>query len=357
MPTTDTHAHQASFFSIRGGLDAAGFVAFGGGEILDLTTLPPVVRTNRAELIVSLYENGVPVAEIAARADVCVKTVRNVARRAGLPPRNVPMPGRDSDVVHRYAQGDRVLAIASAHGISTAAVRRIAGRAGLPPRKDWRRRYPLDEGAFDRPTSTGWWLIGLLAADGSIFAADNRVSLCQATKDIDVLHAFYAYVGCPDRPVTMLRLSEEAAARQLSRGPAAEARIHSARIVHALARHGVVSRKTASMSLSDEASAKAATWLGVLDGDGSVGIYREGREPRVRFYGTKDLMSQCETFWQRELGLPGPRPRARPHAKHLWGFSLTYAKARAAARVLLGSSPTSMLRKRELLTQIAGRTS
>lgn len=85
-----------------------------------------------------------------------------------------------------------------------------------------------------------------LAADGSIFAADNRISLCQATKDIDVLHAFYAYVGCPDRPVTMLRLSEEAAARQLSRGPAAEARIHSARIVHALARHGVVSRKTAS---------------------------------------------------------------------------------------------------------------
>jgi hypothetical protein len=164
---------------------------------LDLTTLPSVMRTNRPELIVSLYETGVPVAEIAARADVCVKTVRNVARRAGLPPRNAPMPERNSEVVHRYAQGDRVLAIASAHGISTGAVRRIAARAGLPPRKDWRRRYPLDEGAFDRPTSTGWWLIGLLAADGSIFAAENRVSLCQATKNIDVLHAFYAYVWMP----------------------------------------------------------------------------------------------------------------------------------------------------------------
>lgn len=312
------------------------------------------MANHRHELIVALYESDVPVTEIAARAAVCVKTVRNVARRAGLPPRNAPKPARDRDVARRYMQGERVAVVAATHGITTSAVRRIAARAGLPPRVGWQRRYPLDESSFDRPTDVGWWLIGLLAADGSVNEAEHRVSLCQSTKDIDVLQAFYEYVGCADRPVTVLRLSQEAAKRQLPRRPAAEARIYSARIVRALAVHGVVPRKTASLVLSEEASAQAATWLGVLDGDGSVGIYRQRREGRVCFYGSKALICQCGAFWSSRLGFDGTRPRPRPHTGGIWRFTLTYAKARAAARILLASSPQSMRRKRELLTQIAG---
>lgn len=314
------------------------------------------MATNRDQSIVAAYKGGLPVSEIALGHGVCVKTVRNIARRAGIPPRNAPMPERNREIASRYASGERVQAIADAYGIGTPGVRAIAERYDLPARAHWRRRYPIDEAAFDEPTSTGWWLIGLLAADGSICEHENRVSLCQSTRDIDVLHAFYAYVGCPDRPVTMLNLSEEAAARQFPRSPAGEARIFSARIVDALARHGIVPRKTASMMLSNEASAEAATWLGILDGDGSVGIYRDGREPRVRFYGTEPLVAQCEAFWRDRLGFTSRRPTARPHAKGLWCFSLTCMRAREAARVLLASTPISMLRKRELLAQIAGST-
>jgi hypothetical protein len=322
-----------------------------------MTTSQPAMPTSRDGLILALYQADVPVAEIASRASVCVKTVRNIARRAGLPARIAPAPERNREVALRYAAGDRVQAIADAHGLTTQAVRGIAARAGLPARTNWRRRYPLDETAFDRPTKTGWWLVGLLAADGSVHEAENRISLCQSMKDVDVLHAFYAYVGCPERPITRLRLSKEAAARQLPRSPAGEARIFSARIVRALARYGVVPRKTASMRLSEEASSRAATWLGVLDGDGSVGIYRDGRQLSVVFFGTKALMAQCEAFWRRQLGFTDSRPTARPHAKGLWTFCLSCSKARAAARVLLAASPTSMRRKRELLTQIAGSTS
>jgi hypothetical protein len=312
--------------------------------------------TSRDSSILALYKAGAPVAEIASRSDVCVKTVRNVARRAGLPPRNAPIAERAREVALRYAAGDLVQVIADAHGITTSAVRGIAARAGLPARTEWRRRYPLDETAFDHLTNTGWWLVGLLAADGSINDAEHRISLCQSMKDADVLHAFYAYVGCPERPLTMLNLSQEAATRQFPRSPAAEARIYSTRMVRALARHGIVPRKTASMRLSDEASREAATWLGVLDGDGSVGIYRDGRQPRVVFFGTKALIGQCEAFWRRQLSFTDGGPAARPHTRGLWTFRLSCTKAREAARVLLASSPTSMLRKRALLTQIAGST-
>jgi hypothetical protein len=308
-------------------------------------------------LVASLYQQGIPVADIAARAGVCVKTVRNVARRFQLPPRNPSRPERDAQAVARYAAGEKVAGIAQDLGISRSRVRVIAARAGLPPRSDWRRLYPLDEAAFDRPTDVGWWLVGLLAADGSINAKEQRVSLCQTLDDADVLHAFYEYVGCPGRPLTMLNLSKVAQARQYPRRAAAEARIFSKRIVSALARHGVVPRKTASMKLGDEAANRAAVWLGVLDGDGSVGIYRDGHNPRVRFSGTRQLMEQCELFWRRSLGFEGPTPTARAHARGIWAFDLSGRKARAAAGVLVASSPISMKRKRAKLSALIANSS
>jgi lambda repressor-like predicted transcriptional regulator len=333
-----------------------GFVVELGGEFSMLVASRVRMPQPRDDLILALYKEGTPVTQIAERAGVCVKTVRNVARRAGVPARHPSQPERDAAIVRCYRAGDPVARIASDQGVTQPCVRRIAARAGVAPRQGWQRRYPLDEAAFDRPTRVGWWLIGLLAADGSIHAPENRISLCQSMKDVDVLHAFYQYVGCPERPLTMLNLSDEAKARQLPRGPAAEARVFSNRLVSALARHGVVPQKTASMQLGDEASRQAAVWLGMLDGDGSVGIYRGGRAPRLSFAGTETLMGQCERFWREQLEIDGARPSARPHAKGIWTFHLSYAKAEAAARVLLGASPTSMRRKRALLAQIAGRT-
>lgn len=333
-----------------------GFVGELGGEFSTVLASKLGMPAGRDDLIMALYGEGLPVADIADRAGVCIKTVRNVARRAGLPARNPPRPERDAAIVRAYEAGKPVHRIANRYRVGRSRVRLVAARAGLPPRTGWQRRYPINEAAFDRPTRVGWWLIGLLAADGSINAAENRISLCQSMKDVDVLHAFYEYVGCPERPLTMLNLSDEAKARQLPRGPAAEARVFSKRLVRALARHGVVPRKSASMKLGEEARRKAAVWLGILDGDGSVGIHRNGRAPKLSFAGSPALMAQCECFWRERLGIEGPRPAARPHAKGIWVFDLSCAKAVAAAHVLLGSSPTSMHRKRALLAQIAGRT-
>jgi hypothetical protein len=327
-----------------------------GGEFSRSVASSRRMPSDRDEVIVELYEKGMPVAQIAARTAVCIKTVRNVARRAGVPPRHRPRPERDASIVRAYQAGEPVGRIAARHAVSRPRVRYIAGRAGLPPRHGWQRLYPINEMAFDQPSRVGWWLIGLLAADGSINAAENRISLCQSTKDIDVLRAFYEYVGCPDRPVTMLNLSEAARARQLPRGPAAEARVFSKRLVDAVGQHGIVPRKTASMELSPEASLQPAVWLGILDGDGSAGIYRDGRAPKLSFAGSEPLMAQCEDFWRKHLGIEGPRPAARRHANGIWVFDLWCAKAERAAHLLLDSTPISMQRKRAVLTQIAGRT-
>jgi Homeodomain-like domain len=308
---------------------------------------------SRHALIATLYRDGLPVREIAQRTGVCVKTVRNVARRAGLPPRNPPQPERDAEILRRYSAGDPVAAIAATHGVAQSRVRVVAARAGVPARVGWQRRYPIREDAFDSPTEVGWWLVGLLAADGSINSNEHRVSLCQTLDDVDVLHAFYDYLGCPDRPLTMLNLSEAARQRQLPRRPAAEARVFSERVVQALRRYGVVPRKSATLELTPEAARRPGVWLGLLDGDGSVGIYRQGRLPRVRFSGPRRLMEQCETFWRHALPYRDAQPSATHHRKGLWQFSLHCRKARQAAQLLLEASPISLRRKRALLAEIA----
>src|SRR3712207_4541786 len=85
----------------------------------------------RDQLILELYRSGTPVGEIARRAAVCVKTVRNVARRAGMPPRNPPQPDRDFVAVSRYLTGEPVAAIAMDLGMSRSRIRLLAQQAGI----------------------------------------------------------------------------------------------------------------------------------------------------------------------------------------------------------------------------------
>jgi hypothetical protein len=312
--------------------------------------------SQRDETILRLYVHGTPVADIAELTGVCVKTVRNVARRRGFPPRRASQPDRDAAALKRYIAGERSTALTRELGISRTHLHSLRAGAGVPLQAGLRRRYPLDETAFEHPTEIGWWLIGLLAADGSINEREHRVSLCQTLADQDVLHEFLRYVGCPERPLTMLNLSPAAQARQLPRRPAAEARIFSARVCASLALHGIVPRKTANLELSGNAAGRAAVWLGLLDGDGSVGLYNDGRTPQIEFTGTRALMAQCEAFWRKALGYSELRPAASHHSRRLWSFRLTCSKAVVAAPILLEASPVSMVRKRSVLEQVAAKS-
>jgi hypothetical protein len=216
-------------------------------------------RDLRHELIAELYREGLPVADIARRAVVGIKTVRNVARRAGLPPRNPSRPERDGEILVRYIAGDPVDAIATDCGVRRSRVRVVAARAGIPPRKGWQRLYPLDE------------------------------------------YAFYEYVGCPERPLTLLNLSEAARARQLPRRPAAEGRSSrrgSSRPWHAMGSSR--ERPLRSHSVRRLRVSERYGW-GSSTGTGRWGS--TATRAGVRFSGTRRLMEQCEAFWRETLPL------------------------------------------------------
>lgn len=299
------------------------------------------------------YSDGDPIAEIAKTEGVDRKTVRNVARRAGLPLRRPPRAERNSRIVRDYEAGSRVGEIAMREGVRPSYVSGLLTKAGISRRPD-RRRYPLDENAFDHLDPIGWWLVGLLAADGSINPTEHRISLAQRYEDRGVLEAFLEYVGSLGRPLTEIRGREGGWSK-----PDAlylEARVYSAHMCEVLSRHGIVPGKTRSMRFGPEAAVEPAVWLGLLDGDGSILVKPPCGETRIDFFGAAPAMDQCAEFWGALLRFRGRRrPTVIQHARHLFKVSLYSQNAVQAARVLLDSTPTSMARKRHKLEQIARR--
>lgn len=293
--------------------------------------------------------------EIARREGVDRKTVYNVARRAGLPNRHRFDAARTDRILTDYEAGMPVTKIATREGVERSYVRAVAKRAGMPPRKGWQRRYPLKEDAFDEPDDVGWWLIGLLAADGSISRRSNHVSLTQREADADVLHKFLAYMGCPERPLIELKFNQNA---PIQRSRAFVAQVGSAQVQRALARHGVVPGKTKTLRLSAEAAAKPAVWLGLLDGDGWVSKDGQRGRPLIDFCGTPAVMRQCSEFWGARLCFQRvSAPTIRSHRSGLGRVALHGANAVIGAEILLGGSPISLERKRRTLEAIVAAES
>jgi hypothetical protein len=292
--------------------------------------------------------------QIAEDLGIDRKTVYNVARRAGLPNRHIFDPARTARILTAYEAGTPLTQIAGAEGVHRTYVRNVARKAGLAPRVDWARKYPLNKAAFDDPTPVGWWLIGLLAADGHIGARDNLVALTQSERDVDVLRSFFEYVGCPSKPLTELRLSPAAASRTHRRQRAFSARVQSKYMCESLARHGIVPRKTYSLLLSETAARKTPVWLGLLDGDGWVSDVGQRGRPLLAFHGTKAVMQQCSSFWGTRLSFQRvSAPTVYRHVGVLHGIRLHGSNATRAARILLASTPVSLERKRRTLERIA----
>lgn len=312
---------------------------------------PSVTRDKR---IAIRYAAGEAITAIAADERVDPKTVGNVARRAGLQRRRPDRSERNKRIVARYAAGERVQSIADSECVGRPYVRAVARQAGFPPRHGWQRRYPLEEAAFDHPTAVGWWLIGLLAADGCVTRTENRISLAQNVDDADVLRAFLDYVGCPMRPLTEIVPDGGSAKNAWAKRRQLEARVFSKQMCAALARHGVVPQKSMTMEFDEEAAREPAAWLGLFDGDGSGGLRSAHGRPRIYFYGAPPVMRQCSRFWGSKLSFAtGGPPAVLKHSGKLMKVGLSGANAARAARIMLDSSPISLRRKRALLEDIS----
>lgn len=99
--------------------------------------------SNRAELLAG-YADGVPVRELATRFEVHRGTVNEIARRAGLDPRQTTLsqPLRE-EAARRYADGLTLVRVGAELGISHNAVRSAVVASGGTVRPRGRPRVRL----------------------------------------------------------------------------------------------------------------------------------------------------------------------------------------------------------------------
>lgn len=198
-----------------------------------------------------------------------------------------------------------------------------------------RREYPLWDEAFGTLTPEAAYWIGFLMADGCVHD-ESKVTVGLAKKDIVHLERLRSYLRTDTRPIQNVPQTKS---RML--------KIHSRQIVKDLAHYGVTPRKSLTALASNKINEHPAFWLGVMDGDGSVGPSR-GRL-RVRLNGTPQLMNQFARFLvARGVRGRNKSPWLKVHVRKdgLGEVTLLGERAKNLLRLFYGASPVWLARKK-----------
>jgi hypothetical protein len=154
------------------------------------------------------------------------------------------------------------------------------------------------------------YILGLLAADGSVSSDEPRVRLALHTKDTGLVEMVRAELA----PLTPLR----------QRGNAVYLSISSPQIVADLARYGVVPRKSYCMEWPAHLppSLHHSFLLGYFDGDGSLSMTRRratgSMSPAWVLYGLPGFLSSAGKMIEAHTGVrvSGPTPDRRKAILH-----------------------------------------
>jgi hypothetical protein len=224
--------------------------------------------------------------------------VQDQLKKAGVAARTSGLSAKESQaVIELYDAGDSSGAIGRAMGITDSTVSNHLRRHGLPVRqRGWAtRQYPLRDDAFEEMTDASAYWAGFLLADGCVSDA-KRITLALQASDVGHVQAWLKFLGTSERPYTLTSTK-------------VRAQVSSPRLAAALAKHGIVPRKSSlDIHTSEALASHPAFWRGMVDGDGTI-TYAKGKHgPVLVLVGTPAVMSQYADYLETTI-LDGYRPR------------------------------------------------
>jgi transposase-like protein len=291
--------------------------------------------------IVSAYGHGANYGQLSDRFGVSDGTIKTVLDKFDVVRRGALARTQLRRIASEYFACMVQAELAVRLGISQAAVTRtLAHKERSRPRyMTHLRRYPIDHDAFARVNPLSAYWMGFLMADGCVYGG-NSVQLTSHVRDTPHLEAFLRFVGSPDRPVRV-------------RGQTAIATVYSPKLVADLTAHGVVPRKSYGTWASKRLARMPSFWLGVIDGDGTVGV---SRAPYIALCGSRPLMKQYQRFLA-DVVLGGRYQQMFRRADGLCVVTMEGESARRLADALYSASPTSLERKAEKARAALGYSS
>jgi len=149
------------------------------------------------------------------------------------------------------------------------------------------------------------YLLGFIIADGWVHSKRNQVGIsCQ---DRHVIELAKKEWETPNKIIEVIKktpITTDDGKEYFSKKPMHQLIVHSKKMIDDLAILGIVDRKSliTTLPLLDK-DMQAHMMRGIIDGDGTVYVHSNGKDPCIRFLGSHYLMAQIALFLHLELGL------------------------------------------------------
>lgn len=158
------------------------------------------------------------------------------------------------------------------------------------------KKYPLNESFFDTENPEMAYVLGFLAADGTVRKNTNDVKLTLAEQDKEILEKFYKHIG--GRPI---KIYED------SKGYKNATWVFTSKhIKNKLAEYNVVPQKTFNFSFPKKLNKKY--WIdfirGYFDGDGSISTAGPHAIRWQLCAATKEPLETIVSFLEQEYSIP-----------------------------------------------------
>ena len=213
-------------------------------------------------------------------------------------------------VAARYLTGCSSEDMAREYGVDAGTVLNVLRAAAIPrrPPSVANRRLALDESVFDVITPESAYWVGFLMADGSVgdrsaYRESASINLTLSEKDWGHVEKFKLFLGAGHAVQRMHYPPSR---------PAYRITVQSSRLAVALARYGVVPRKSLTAEVRGGLDSNRDFWRGVVDGDGYIDAHM------VQLCGARRLCEQFAAFARR---IVPTRAAVLPH-KNIWRVSV-----------------------------------
>jgi hypothetical protein len=249
-----------------------------------------------------------------------------------MPRSHVLTKEQRKDAAARYVAGESPKVIGDEYGVTHSAITLLGRRAGGLPHS--KRRLPIDESAFSKPSPERNYWVGFLMADGCV---DTRGYLSIMLGEVDRVHIekLREFMKSGHKIMTVKPYGK-------NKKPLVQYNVYSRKIVSDLSVIGIIPNKTHVAKACDELCNDRDFWRGVVDGDGSLGIYTNA--PRLQLKGAKPLLEQFSRFAAITTGrINGPL--VKPD-RNIWVVTVGSEYARNLIAVLYGNNPSTYLERK-----------
>lgn len=299
--------------------------------------------------VVDLYRQGLSLLECGGKFGISAKCVSNALERSGVRrrPRYAPRRLPHDQIVADYQSGLSFRELASKYERSVSAITDILATNGIPrrSRSESHTRHSLDHNAFDRLTDESAYWIGFLLADGCVASRSHGHK--QNTLTINLKAGDRGHL---EKLRAFLKASSPVREYHYTYASICTFGIVSSELVNTLIGYGIVPRKSMIATVDSRFQNDARFWRGVVDGDGSLGMYRSEKSestqacPIISLVGTQSVVNSFAAFVSGRLGIDKIVKKNR----NIWKVDYAGRSAIAVSDLLYLAPGPSLDRKRAI---------